>query len=168
MADDNAKAVTMLTADQASRLIMVSAERVRQLGKDGYFTKNGRGQFPMVGVVQGYIRFLKDEERRGSKVAADSGLKAARQREVELRIAREEGRLVDMADVEAVFDAIQGNLRAQLSAVPAAVTRDIALRGEIEKAINDAFARASAKFGEASEALQQGRNPLEADEADDA
>ncbi|NKW10280.1 hypothetical protein HGG76_15175 [Ochrobactrum tritici] len=74
----------------------------------------GQGKYPLVEAVQGYVRSLKDEERRSTKSAADNGLKAARQREVELRIAKEEGRLVELDDVEAVSSSILATLRAEL------------------------------------------------------
>ena len=89
-----------VNASQIAVLLMLSTERIRQLVNAGYIPKIGKGKYAVIDAVQGYIRFLRDEEKQASKSAADSGLKAARQREVELRIAREEGRFVDMEDVE--------------------------------------------------------------------
>jgi hypothetical protein len=149
-----------LTAGQIAALLTLSIERVRQLVNAGYIPRIGKAKYPVVGAVQGYIRFLKDEEKRTSKSAADNSLKAARQREVELRIAKEEGRLVEMDDVEASFAAILGTLRAELSGVPASVTRDPALRRSIEEAQNMAFGRAQVKFQAVSIDLRAGRDPL--------
>ncbi|WP_155734628.1 hypothetical protein [Brucella intermedia] len=156
-----------LTAGQIAALLTLSIERVRQLVNAGYIPRIGKAKYPVVGAVQGYIRFLKDEEKRTSKSAADDNLKAARQREVELRIAKEEGRLVEMDDVEAVSSSILATLRAELAGLPASVTRDVKLREEIEKGLNGAFARSQNKFREASEALRSGRDPLGADREDD-
>ena len=89
-----------VNASQISGLLMLSNERIRQLVNAGYIPRIGKGKYDVIDAVQGYTHFLKDEEKQASKSAADSGLKAARQREVELRTAREEGRLVDMDDVE--------------------------------------------------------------------
>lgn len=157
-----------LTAKQISTLLSLSMERVRQLVNTGYIPRIEKAKYPVTGAVQGYIRFLKDGEKQLSKSAADIGLKAARQREVELRIARQEGRLVEMEDVEAVVSSIFGTLRAELSGLPAAVTRDLKLREEIEKVLNGAFARSEVKFREASAAIQSGRDPLGTDSEDDA
>lgn len=157
----------MITAAQAAALLLVSPEWLRLLAQKGHFPKAVKGRYPLVAVVQGYVKFLKDEERAGTKVHAESGLKAARQREVELRIAKEEGRLVEMDEVEAVVASILSTLRAELGGVPASVTRDVGLRAEIEKAHNGAFARSQAKFSEASAALRSGRDALGADGGDD-
>lgn len=133
----------MITLDQASRLILVSGERIRQLVKEGYIPKPGKNQYPLVGVVQGYIRFLKDEERRTSKVAAESGLKAARQREIEMRIAEREHRLIDTSEALAVVDEIVGRYRAEFSGLAARITRDVELRKRIEAEVNGTLQRVS-------------------------
>jgi len=49
----------LITSALAARLLMVSPERVRQLSKEGWIEKQGRDQFLLVDVVQGYIRFRK-------------------------------------------------------------------------------------------------------------
>lgn len=157
----------MITVDQASKLLMITPQWLRQLAAQGFIPKAVKGRYPMVAAVQGYIKSLKDEDKRSTKTAADSGLKAARQREVELRIAREEGRLIEMEDVEAVVSSVFATLRAELSGIPASVTRDVKLRKEIEKGLNEAFTRSEGKFREACEALQAGRDPLGADGDDD-
>jgi hypothetical protein len=41
----------------------------------------------LVGAVQGYLRYLKGDERRSAKSAADSRVRDARALEIELRIA---------------------------------------------------------------------------------
>ena len=155
-----------LTATQIAALLSLSIERVRQLVNSGYVPRVGKAKYPVVGAVQGYIRFLKDEDKRTSKSAADDSLKAVRQREVELRIAKEEGRLVDMDDVEAVISNILATLRAELAGLPASVTRDVKLREEIEKGLNGAFARSQSKFQEASLALRAGHDPLSGENGD--
>lgn len=158
----------LITVAQASKLLMVTPQWLRQLAAKGYGPKAVKGFYPLVGVVQGYIKFLKDEERRTSKVQAESGLKAARQREVELRIAEKEGRVVDMEDVEAFFAFNAATFRAELDGVPASVTRDLQMREAIEQAINGAISRMERRFREAGEALRAGRDPLGAASEDDA
>lgn len=168
MADASDQKAGLITVAQASKLLMVSGQWLRQLASKGHIPKAVKGKYPLVAVVQGYIGFLKDEERRTSKVQADSGLKAARQREVELRIAEKEGRLVDMEDVEATFNDILGTFRAELNGIPAAVTRDMKLRVSIEQGIDGAVARSEKRFLEARAALQSGRDPLGSAAEDDA
>jgi hypothetical protein len=121
-----------ITLEQACRLVMLSNERIRQLVKDGYIPKPAKNSYPLVGVVQGYIRFLRDEDRRSSKTAAESGLKAARQKEVELRIAERSRDLIDVREHSDIVDEMAGMFVAGLSALPARVTKDMAMRREIE------------------------------------
>lgn len=171
MADEEKKdqqQAGMMTPGQASKLLMLSLERLRQLARMGYIPKATKAGYPLVPTVQGYIRFLKDEERRTSKVQAESGLKAARQREVELRIAEREGRVVDMEDVEAFFAFNTSTFRAELEGVPAAVTRDLKMREAIEQAIDGAISRFERRYREAGEALRAGRDPLGTASEDDA
>lgn len=171
MAEDKKKTppqAGMMTPGQASKLLMLSLERLRQLARMGYIPKATKAGYPLDPTVQGYIRFLKDEERRTSKVQAESGLKAARQREVELRIAEKEGRLIEMEDVEAAFVHVLGTFRSELDGLPASVTRDRELRAAIEQGLNGAFSRCETRFREASEALRAGRDPIGTSSEDDA
>lgn len=168
MADDNEQQTGLITVTQASKLLMVTDQWLRTLASRGYIPKAVKGKYPLVAVVQGYIRFLKDEERRTSKVQADSGLKAARQREVELRIAEKEGRLVDMDDVEAFFSFSLAMFRAGLGGVPADVTRDLELRVKMERAISGQISKFESRYREAREALQSGRDPIGDTAEDDA
>ncbi|MBX8784157.1 hypothetical protein HBA94_10340, partial [Ochrobactrum sp. GRS2] len=67
---------------------------------------------------------------------------------------------VDMEDVEAVVSNVFATLRAELTGIPVAVTRDVKLRAEIEKGLNGAFAQSQGKFREAGEALRSGSDLL--------
>ncbi|XIA64511.1 hypothetical protein ACFIOY_37680 [Bradyrhizobium sp. TZ2] len=120
---------------------MVSAERVRQLAKEGWIEKAGKDQFYLVDVVQGYIRFRNDSERRATKSATASRVSDARAREVELRIAERERRLVELSEMIALADQLVGMFRAELSGLPARVTRDLQIRRTIETAIHDILDR---------------------------
>ena len=132
MADEAQPQAGFITLEQACRLVMLSNERIRQLVKDGYIPKPAKNSYPLVGVVQGYIRFLRDEDRRSSKTAAESGLKAARQKEVELRIAERSRDLIDVREHSDIVDEMAGMFVAGLSALPARVTKDMAMRRQIE------------------------------------
>jgi len=164
---DDIEGATVPAARLAS-FLGLSTERVRQLVNSGHIPRQGKAKYPVVAGMRGYIEFLQDENKRVTTNATDSGLKAARQREVEIRIARDEGRLVDMEDVEAVVAHVIGTLRAELAGVPASASRDRAVRASVEQAINGALSRCAGRIGEASAALRAGRDPLEGDAEDDA
>lgn len=132
MAEKDTPQAGMITLDQACKLIMLSGERIRQLVKAGYIPKASRNMYPLVGLVQGHIRYMRDEERRSSKSAAESGLKAARQKEVELRIAERSGDLINVNEHSDIVDELCGLFLSGLASLPARATRDVALRRKIE------------------------------------
>ena len=134
----------LLTAEMAARLLMKSNERIRQLSREGWIPKHGTGantRYALVDVVQGYIRFRDDAEKRATKTAAATRISDARAREIELRTAIREGRLIDLDEaIEAVED-LMGLLRSELSGLPARCTRDLQIRRTIETARNDILER---------------------------
>ena len=127
----------LLTADMAGRLLMISGERVRQLSKEGWIAKAGHNKFHLVDVVQGYLRFRNDADRRSTKTAADSRVRDARAREIELKNAQREGRLIEVDDAIEVVDKIVGVMLTGLSGLAARATRDLQVRRDIERAINE-------------------------------
>ena len=89
----------LIPIGQAARLLMISEERIRQLVKQGFIPKpEKRGFVQLVGAVQGYLRYLKDDERRSAKSAADSRVRDARALEIELRIAERSRELIPVED----------------------------------------------------------------------
>lgn len=145
-----------LNADQAARLIMKSSERVRQLAKLGWIAAEGSGpnrRYRLLDVVQGYIRFRDDEDRRQNKSAASSRITDARSREVELRTAIREGKLIELDESLSAIEELVGQFRLHLSGLPARVTRDLTFRRTIETAINDILAQLSDVATERASAL---------------
>jgi hypothetical protein len=62
----------------AARLIMVSEQYVYQLARAGWIAK----PYTLAGVVQGYIRWLKDEGRKGTKSAGEENVRRERARKL--------------------------------------------------------------------------------------
>lgn len=152
----------MIAAGQAARLLGLTHERLRQLARDGWIPKAIKGKYPLVPTVQGYIRFLKDEERRAARSKADSALKSARRREIELRIADREARLIELSDVDAIAALHVRTYREELESVPAKATRDPAIRRLIAQALTAAVDRFEARYRQAREAWLAGQDPLDA------
>jgi len=123
----------LIASALAARLLMVSPERIRQLSKEGWIEKQGRDQFFLVDVVQGYIRFRNDSDRRAQKSAADSRVRDARAREIELRNAVREGRVIEIDEAMAIVEEMIGLFRAETAGLPARVTRDLQFRKTIDK-----------------------------------
>lgn len=167
MAKKEAPAGTIGT-EQAARLIMVSAERLRQLTKGGYITQEGRGRYNLVAVVQGYIRFLKDEERRSSRTAAESRVRDARAAEIELRIAEKRRELIEAEEAVAACDKIVGVVRTEIIGLPARVSRDKKIRRQVEEQVHGSLSRIAGSLREVGDALRAGRDVLGTDAEDDA
>jgi phage terminase Nu1 subunit (DNA packaging protein) len=146
----------LIDTAQAGRLVMKSVERIRQLAKAGWIAQEGTAQerrYRLLDVVQGYIRFRDDEDRRTNKSAAHSRIQDARSREVELKNAQREGKLIELDEVIEVVEEIVGTFRLQLSGLPARVTRDLQLRRTIETAVNDILDHIADLAAEKAQAL---------------
>jgi hypothetical protein len=139
------------TTAVVAALLMITPARLGQLEKAGWFAKVGRDRYRLVEVVQGFIKYLRDDARRSSTTAAASRVQDARAVEIELRTA-EKQKLFEArghaAAAEAVDDVL-GPLRPDLLAIPARLTADIALRRKFEDEIDNAFAA----MGERANAL---------------
>lgn len=135
MAEEQAQSGT-IPNQQAALLLMIGMDRIRQLQKAGHIPRSEKGRVPLVGAVQGYIRFLKDEERRATKTASESRVRDARAREIELRTAREEGELAPTEEGVAFVQEVIGTMVARLNGLPAQLTRDLDERRRIEAAID--------------------------------
>lgn len=138
-----------ISPEVAAALIMCTQDWLNKLVRMGYITRVGRGQYTVPNVVQGYIRFLKDEGRRTSKSAADSRVRDARAEEIELRTMEKRGVLKQQAEEAALAlcDHVLGPLRSDVYAIPARVTQDLELRRKIEQALDAALTSAADRAG---------------------
>jgi hypothetical protein len=167
MADDEPQAGTISTA-QAARLLMVTEDWVRQLSRNGYIAKAARDRYNLVTAVQGYIRFLKDEERRSSKNAADSRVRDARAAEIERRMAREDRKLIMLDEAMDAYDFATGLYLQSLSGLPARMTRNASERRRLDTICDGERQRLADRFAEGASALRTGEAAFDADEEDDA
>ena len=158
----------MITAEQAGRLLMITRQRIEALAKDGHIPRAAKGKYPLVGVVQGYVNFLKDEARRTSKSAAASRVTDARAQEIELRIRKQMHELIDINEHDAIVDEAFGALKARLIGIPVRVTRDMTLRRRIEDEINGALASTASDLLEKAASLRSSGEVPAAQPEDDA
>jgi DNA-binding transcriptional MerR regulator len=153
----------LIPIGQAARLLMISEERIRQLQKHGYIPKaDRRGVVQLVGAVQGYLRYLKDDERRSAKSAADSRVRDARALEIELRIAERSRDLIPLEDALADMAEFAAAIRSELAGLPARLTRIMDERHRIETEVDGVLARLSERAAEKATALGSGRGDPEA------
>lgn len=155
-----------VTSVQLAQILMLSPERVRQHIKLGTFQKTEKDQYPLIPCVQGYIRFLKDEERRNSKSQADGDLKRARERQIALKTARDEGELVPVEEAQAYLMDVVGTLKSLFSGLPAGFTRNQEDRERLEKDIDAIWAKVAERMSGDVENYRQLGGDSDADAED--
>jgi len=148
MAGNGMKQAVTITAAQASTLLMISQQRVRQLVRDGYIPRTERDAYPLVGVVQGYLRFLRDDERRSSRSASAANLNDARRQEIERRSAEREAALVDVDEARGLYSDLTGEIVKTLAALPARCSKDPATRNAIATQCDAIQSAVRAKAGQ--------------------
>lgn len=141
----------------------LSAERIRQLIKQGYIdgAVSGRGTkpgtVPLRGTMLGYIKFLKDGARRTNKSASASRVQDIRAKEIELRVAREEATLVPADDACAVIDQLAASVANELANLPARYTRDLTERERLRRHVDDALSALADRMRDLSAELRRNR-----------
>ncbi len=157
-----------VSTDEAGEIIKKSGERVRQLTKAGFIRKAGRDQYRIGDVLDGYLAYQEDALRRAAADTPATKLAASRRREIELRIARDEGRVVDIEDVQAFVVELFGGVVAEFRGLAAASTRDLAVRKTIEEQLNGTFARCQKRIDQLGADMRAGKGIVLADDGADA
>lgn len=153
-----------VTAKELGWLIGIGPRRVQQLGKIEVFQKAKRGQYFLEGAVQAYTKHLVESETgKVDKGKSRDSFEFERARNLKLRNDKAELTLVDMKLAVATVDFIIGELRADLSGLPARISDDLGVRRELENGIDQVLGQLAGRYEEAGEALCEGRNPFEAD-----
>jgi len=142
---DEAQKLNTITTEQAGRLLMISAERVRQLTKEGWIPKAGRDSYIGADVVQGYIRFRDSEDRRANKTSVETRVRDARAEEISLRVGLRAGQLISHIEHIAIVDELCSLVRTEVQSLPARLTRDLQERRRIEQAVYELLTRLAAR-----------------------
>ena len=122
-----------------ARLLNITERRVQQLAADRIIPRAQRGQYPLVGAVQGYVRFLQervegggegDAERAGPDYTAERTRKVAAEASLaELELARAQGVVVEIELVAREVEAALAAGRARLVGIGARTAPLLALEG---------------------------------------
>lgn len=147
---------TLIDTKLAAQLLMVTERRVQQLASEGWIKKSSRGQWDLIDVVQGYIKFLKDDSDRNARSHAAARASEARTNEINLKIAQRTRELVPLADYNIAQDFLITGMRAELAGLPARVTRDLNARRDIETELNASINRLADRAERAGTALEEG------------
>jgi hypothetical protein len=146
----------------------LTGARIGQLASMGWFKAIERGKFNWIDACGGYIRFLRDEDRKTSKSAADSRIRDARAREIEVRTQQRLSRLVPLEIYEEMIDSFASVVRSEFAGLPAACTRDLTMRRIIEREVNARLRRIAEHAMAQAIRLETVRGPDDAVRADGA
>lgn len=145
-----------ITLETAAKLLRLTPRRLQQLTAEGWIKKTGRGQYTVVGVVQGYLDFRDDVDARAAKSASQSRVQDARAREIEQRTALKDRSLIPIDEALDAIASVVGTLRTELSGLPARLSREIGMRTTIEREINASLNRVSQQFDQEAQVLRLG------------
>jgi hypothetical protein len=134
----------------------VSPKRIDQLLAEGVVRREGKGRYKLKENVVSVFRWLRSDQRRSARSQADAEWRRQRAREIELRVAERERRLVPVDDAFEVVDVTIGLMRSEIGGVPARITRDLALRRQIDGVLNDVLTRVGAKLAAEADRLRKG------------
>jgi hypothetical protein len=115
----------------------LATSRISQFVAEGWLKTTGKkGHYSWFDANQGYVRWLRDEDRKTSKSAADTRMRDAKAREIEVRTMQRLSRLVPLDVYEEMIDNVAGVVRSEFAGLAAACTRDLTMRRIIEREVN--------------------------------
>lgn len=147
-----------LTTKQAAQLLLLGEERIRQLAKEGWVEKTGRSRYPLIPLVQGYIRYLRDAERRTTKSASASRGQDLRNERAAFELSLLKREHLPREDLTSAIDVICGALNSEIHGLAARITRDPELMARIEEEHVNALNRIAKKIERVAGAIDEGRD----------
>ena len=117
----------LLNRQQVAKLLMLSPRRVNQLAKQGIIPKEAEGRYDLIGSVQGYISYLKENsinEIQGVITIAESKQRklAAEAKMAELQYDLESGKVVSLEYVRPQWESLVMAMKTKLLAIPNKLT----------------------------------------------
>lgn len=152
----------LIPVEVAAKLLEISAERLRQLRKEGYVEFPERGKTTLVSAVRGYIRFLKDAAAKETKTSASARTQDAKTRLLELQLQEKERELIPQEDAQLAMQLLVGSVSTVMDTLPARITRDMEWRVKVEDEVRKAKGQIADALGKLSGALADGRDIDEA------
>lgn len=150
-----------ISTEAACRLLGISDVWLRKIADQGYYTKVKTGRWNLVEVVQGYIRYLKDEERSATKTAAASRMQNLRADRMEREMQIQAHELVRRDDARHVMDFAAATLQAAMMQVPPRFTRNLEERERLESLLIEGISTAVDKIDDKLTKLETGSNVID-------
>lgn len=128
-----------------ARLFGVTERRVQQLAKEGHIPKAGRGEYPLLGTVKGYVAFLQ-ESLRGGGESKDTRtalqeekvkLTRAQREKIDIEIDKVTGELIPQDEYYLELSTTLKTVSATLSSLSDVLERELQLSPETLERIDD-------------------------------
>jgi hypothetical protein len=131
---------------------MITPPEFKQLAQKGWVTALDHDRYPLVAVVQGYLRFVRAE------LVSDNDIRLARKREIDQRVAIKERGLFPVADLQTLLAEGFGGLTAELAGIGQRIADLGVSGGELAEAIRaeleNALHRTADRLDQAAARLQ--------------
>ena len=139
-----------LSREQIAKLLMLTPQRINQLVKQGVVPRDTRGKYELVGAVQGYIGFLRENGLHGVKgVLTISESKqrklAAEAMMAELQLDLEKKEVVRISYVEPQWTSLVTAMKTKLLGMPNKLTPLLVSQdnfNKVNRLLSDAIAEA--------------------------
>lgn len=135
-----------VSGEELAQLLGVDIRTIRNLAASGTITRTDRNTYPLAESVRGVVAAAKKSSRSSALDKEQAAMMAGKRRLLEMRIAQQEGQLIEITEATDTLDEIVGTFRAGLDALPARATRDVELRKKIREESENMLRAASDKF----------------------
>lgn len=110
-----------------AKLFDLTERRVQQLAADGIIPKGSRGKYPLVGAVQGYIRFLRESSKSEETDYELSRARIARAKAemAEIELERMRGTVALVADFASIVAPEYAEVREKMRSLGHTVAKYI-------------------------------------------
>lgn len=146
-------------------MLSITTQHLNRLVREKVIPKEGRDRYDLRAVFPAFIAHREAIAGEARVTPADERVRAARAREIELRIARQERELIPLDEALHNVDLIAGAMLTEYSSLPAQIARDDRQhRQRIEDVIYRSRERLAAKFDSYAKEIKSG---LPADQQED-
>lgn len=135
-----------VSGEELAALLNVDVRTIRNLAAAGTITRTDRNTYPLAESVRGVVAAAKKSSRSSALDREQAAILAGKRRMLEMRLAQEEGKLIELDEAFAVLDLVIATFRIGLDRLPARITRDVTLRKQIKAECDNTMAEASKKF----------------------
>jgi hypothetical protein len=134
----NIKLDQKITLAQAGKILSISDQWLRELGKRGFIPAPVNGMVSMDKAIQGYLKWLKASNSQAGKNDTASKLQHLRAQEIEIRISQRLSELISTEDFSKSVEIVYTILYSEIINLPSLATNDFGNK-EIIKAELDEF-----------------------------